>query len=688
MVKAGGARLALLLMAASVFLALGQGVAQAHALLVSSEPSAGARLGTAPGIVVLHFSEPVTPKLSLARVTDPAGHEFTGHGSGTEISVPLATNALGPYRVQWTSVSADDGHTVRGSFQFTVVAPSARGSTAAISTNGSSAALSAFRTIEYVALLLAIGLLLIRRLAKRDPRIAWVKRRGMVSGALAVSLFAALVVVTLEASEASSIGGTLRYLTTGVPGTARFVFLVAIGFAVLASVLSVPVSPFLLVAVSGLAASGHGASAHPMWWGVAVDAGHLLAAGLWAGGIMALATLRPPGGYRGPEARRLLDRFSPVAITAFLVTVGLGVVQAFQDVGSLHALFATDYGRVLSIKVVAVGAMIPLSVLAWRRRLAPRAEGLIAVAVVTAAALLAAYPLPASQLAQASAARSPTGRSATSVPNGTVTSALPRPGDLTLGGHAGQILLGLTVRPAKPGPNQLLVYVLPIQGKAQDIPIKVSLAGRPLRVRACGPNCRSSEADLAGGERIAIAAAGSAGGTETFDLPALPAADGTALLDRAQQRMHELTSYRQDDSLNSGLATVKSKYAFVAPGRMESVVNEESVIWVGTTRYIQSHPGAKWEAQPGGPSIPVPSFIWDYFKPFIAPRILGTETVDGQKAQVLAFFGLSGSTGVWFRLWVDPQGLVVQAQMRADGHFMDDRFYDFDAPITIQAPVG
>src|SRR5207244_7459833 len=123
---------------------------------------------------------------------------------------------------------------------------------------------------------------------------------------------AALVVVTLEASAASSIGGIFRYLTTGVPGTARFVLLVALGFALLASLVSVPVFPFLLVAVSGLGASGHGATAHPMRWGIAVDAGHLLAAGLWAGGLMALATLRPPGGSRGPDARRVLGRLGPL----------------------------------------------------------------------------------------------------------------------------------------------------------------------------------------------------------------------------------------------------------------------------------------------------------------------------------------------------------------------------------------
>ncbi len=40
-------------------------------------------------------------------------------------------------------------------------------------------------------------------------------------------------------------------------------------------------------------------------------------------------------------------------------------------------------------------------------------------------------------------------------------------------------------------------------------------------------------------------------------------------------------------------------------------------------------PGAAWQVQPGGPSIPVPSFIWDYFKPFVDVRMVGEDRVDG-----------------------------------------------------------
>src|SRR6266542_3723819 len=97
------------------------GVARAHAVLASSQPQAGARLGTAPGVVVLEFTETLNQKLSRATVTDPAGRGCRGGVTGgQEIRVPLTTNAPGVYTVEWVSVSTLDGHAVRGSFQFGV----------------------------------------------------------------------------------------------------------------------------------------------------------------------------------------------------------------------------------------------------------------------------------------------------------------------------------------------------------------------------------------------------------------------------------------------------------------------------------------------------------------------------------------------------------------------------------------
>ena len=72
----------------------------------------------------------------------------------------------------------------------------------------------------------------------------------------------------------------------------------------------------------------------------------------------------------------------------------------------------------------------------------------------------------------------------------------------------------------------------------------------------------------------------------------------------------------------------------------------------------------------------------------MAAHILGAENVDGSSTQVLAFFeNLGPQYPFWFRLWTDADGLVHKAEMRGQGHFMDEHYTDFDAPFSIEPPT-
>lgn len=665
-------------------------VASAHAILTSSQPEAGQRLGTAPGVVVLEFSEPINHKLSLATVTDPSGRRFTGGVSeGQEIRVPLSTNASGVYTVDWVSVSTLDGHSVRGSFQFGVGVTPTGGSveTAQAAPGEGDLAIAVLRWVEYLSLLLAVGMLIVRSIARRPPELDWVRPRPVVP--LAVALASGLAVVSFEAFSAAgsaSFGGLWSYLTTGLAGWARLSRLGLEGLALCIAVVQGPALwLWVTAAIGALAASGHGAAIHPAWWGITVDAVHLLAAGVWAGGILALTTVKPPGGWRSAAARDLLVRFSPPALVAFTVTVGFGAIQAIQELGTARALVGSSYGQVLLVKIGLIAIMVPLSLVAWRRRRPhPRVEGTLAVFVVAAAAIMAAFPIPPSRLVEEEAARQAT-------PS---VSALPRPGaDLTMGGHAGQVLVGLTVHPARPGRNDLFLYLLPLEGNqaARDLTVTLTVGQGTVPVTTCGATCRRAAVQLQGSETISVTVAGPKGGMATFRIPKLPAQEGSHLLAQMMTRMHGLKTYRLDETLSSGLAVVTSRYAFQAPDRFESIVTESSggsrMVWIGGTRYLRQGDG-QWQVLHGGPPPDVPSFIWDFFRPFIDARILGRAAVDGVPTCIVAFFGKSGVTPVWFRLWIDGEGLVRQAQMRAQGHFMDHRYYDFDRPISIEPPKG
>ena len=95
-----------------------------------------------------------------------------------------------------------------------------------------------------------------------------------------------------------------------------------------------------------------------------------------------------------------------------------------------------------------------------------------------------------------------------------------------------------------------------------------------------------------------------------------------------------------------------------------------------------------WQAEQFGFSADVPQFVWDVTPaaPLDAARIVGAERVDGVDTQIVSFFTRSGAARVWFRLWIDGDGLVHRAEMRAQGHFMSHHYYDFDSPFTIEAP--
>jgi putative copper resistance protein D len=138
--------------------------------------------------------------------------------------------------------------------------------------------------------------------------------------------------------------------------------------------------------------TGHAARVEPAAGAELADAIHVLSAGMWAGGILALASMQPPGGWRGPEARALLERFSPVALIAFGITALTGVLRATEQLVSVSDLWTTPYGVVLALKVAGVGLMLALSALALLRRPVMRVEAAMMVLVVGATALLASFP--------------------------------------------------------------------------------------------------------------------------------------------------------------------------------------------------------------------------------------------------------------------------------------------------------
>jgi len=100
---------------------------------------------------------------------------------------------------------------------------------------------------------------------------------------------------------------------------------------------------------------------------LAADALHLLAAASWMGGLAPLALLLAEAGRDqhvawASLARDATRRFSILGIVSVATLLVTGIVNAWILVGSFHALLVTEYGRLLTLKLVVFAAMLVLAV--------------------------------------------------------------------------------------------------------------------------------------------------------------------------------------------------------------------------------------------------------------------------------------------------------------------------------------
>src|SRR6266511_3232977 len=286
-------------------------------------------------------------------------------------------------------------------------------------------------------------------------------------------------------------------------------------------------------AVVTLALGAHDTGLAPRWLFLPLEVVHLLAVGAWIGGLVVLAL----------TARRAkleaVRRFSVLALRAVLVVAVTGIWQGLAQVSSRAALTGTDYGRVLAVKAAGFLAVLSLAAVA-RFRLLPRASAdavaggtpgglrrLLAIeatggAVVVLVAALLANTVPAGEvLAAASAAR---------VRGGVQAQQL----------EAGPLRLQVGLEPGTVGRNLLQVQVTDPSGRLVDGLARIDLtiadqAGRaaPASVRATrvAPATYRAATDafaLPGGWRVGVAVPGAAPGLAArFAIAAAPATSGT-----------------------------------------------------------------------------------------------------------------------------------------------------------------
>ena len=140
---------------------------------------------------------------------------------------------------------------------------------------------------------------------------------------------------------------------------------------------------------------------------------HLLAAGAWIGTLFVLLStgfrsMASYGPKHGLVVAPLVDRFSPVALTAAGTLAGTGAVTAFLYIDEVQQLWQTVYGRALMAKIVLFGVAVLLGAYNWKRvrpvisspggvdrlRWSGAAELLVVVVLLAVTAWLVHLPMP------------------------------------------------------------------------------------------------------------------------------------------------------------------------------------------------------------------------------------------------------------------------------------------------------
>lgn len=723
------------LAAALAALACAPGTAWGHGALVASDPAPGQRLEQPPARIELRFSEGLSPRLSGADLIDAAsGRALPARARvvGPRIVVvPSSPLPRGPYRVRWRSVSPSDGHPLEGSFDFGVGVAAARAESLQSDplARGGWARWPA-RSALYAALLVFAGGLFATALRRGPGHGSWlappalrdqpaaagldagaVQRRAdsLIADAGVATVGLAAVVAAVEAFTAAgriSASALADFLAIGPAGPAR---LGVLGFAGLALALArLRPRAAALAAVAALAcvtASSHADSAEPRALALAADLGHLLAGAVWLGAGAILVTawwpaLRGAGSSaRRAVARVVLPAFGALALPAFLVVVVTGTVRAVIELGSVSALWSTSYGVVLCVKVALVAAAGAVAYV-HTRRLRPRllaanphppaaterahwrlllAEPLLGLAVVAAAGLLVAFPLPPRQLALAQAP----GRALSSDCSPCPAPA-PRAGELAVADLAGTRVVAAYVR-RQPGRLGGRVVLLDRRGRPARAPLRVAGV---TRWGECGPGCRSFSRLDSGSQALEVAV-WEAGRWHSVRLPARwqPAGSARAreLLTRAQDTMRALPSLRETERVTSGPGTgAVTRYRLRAPDRLAFATDQGvAAVRVGTGEWLRV-PGGSWRRRESAGRFSTRA--WWRWTPYAQTvQLIGRRPEGGRAITEIAL--MDPTTPVWIRLWIDARsGRVGRERMVSRARLTTSRFWDVGGDVEIRAP--
>ena len=359
--------------------------ALAHAALLRSEPAANAILASPPTEIRLWFTEPISPQFSGAQVLDTTGTPLAIHLATDETQKNLLIIGLPPieegvYSVLWRVHSTADGHFTQGLLVFGV------GTGVNLAAAASPAPVTpitwpevALRWLNFTFLLgligaAAINFFVLKPTHYADPLASilyqaqgriwhwawWCSLAGLIVGLLWLVWQATQLKSSLpEGTALLVIAGEWIISRLGLLWGVRQLVLLVLLMALPRRRRPQPLllwGLLLLLTMSQSLTSHAAAVPSQLPLALLVDTLHLLAAGVWVGGLLALAIgLLPLLRHHRPQFKALIKAgwgpFGRLALLAVLLLIATGLYSTGRQVASVDALISTLYGQSLLVKV-------------------------------------------------------------------------------------------------------------------------------------------------------------------------------------------------------------------------------------------------------------------------------------------------------------------------------------------------
>ena len=355
---------------------------RAETTLVSSSPADSEKIATSPTQIVAVFSAAVPNNAVMQAVCEgrpaPIGAVTVGADGISLIATVTAALPIGTCNVTY-SVPQADGKVATGGFSFEVLDPATAdpgdlggdvtdGGNLAVDPPPVSGPLGLFRILAYLSLAALFGGIAFIRWTWPEGinddatykflRISWIV--ALVSNYVVAMLRASLLSGESVTSTILPLGwGELFQSASGISAVLRVVIIGACAIVALrpdrifdpqSQIISLAL-PTAAMATFGLTRAIDDFSALGTIAGIV----HVLAAGMWLGGLVFLAqsVLIGPGEEDLMHAVRTFSRQANIYIG---VAVAAGIVQFYQMDGG--AIFTSRHGRLILIKVIGVAGMV------------------------------------------------------------------------------------------------------------------------------------------------------------------------------------------------------------------------------------------------------------------------------------------------------------------------------------------